>query len=120
LTRSSQRGNPIRVRPDAILHHVIRKTQSSKVGAYSQGPLAPRCTKTDEVLHVTAIVEEFFGTQPLDDLADDRRTVALLEQFPAQIIGCVIAPGQAIERRYSGGTRIERVYFWARQGFTPL
>ena len=113
-------GNPIAVRPDAILHHVIRKTQFSKVDAYPQGPLAPRCPKNDEVLHVAAIVEEFFGMQPLDDLADDCRIVALLEQFPAQVLGGVIASGHAIERRYSGGTRIERVYFRARQGFTPL
>ncbi len=120
MARFSQLGNPIAVRPDAILHHVIRKTQFSKVDAYPQGPLAPRCPKTDEVLHVAAIVEELFGMQPLDDLADDCRIVALREQLPAQILGCVIASGQAIQRRYSGRTRIERVDFRTRQGFMPL
>ena len=113
-------GDPIAVRPDAILHHVIRKTQFSKVGAHPEGPLAPRCTKTDEVLHVAAIVEEFFGTQPIDDVADDRRIVALIEQFPAQILGCMIAPRQPIQRSDSGGTRIQRVYFRTGQGSTPL
>jgi hypothetical protein len=116
--------NPIAVRLDAILDQLIRQAYFSKVRAHPKGPLAPRRVKTDVTLHVAAIIQEFFGPQPLDRLADDCRIVTFIDQLPAQFFRCVVAARQRVEGRHAGGPGIERVYDrpyrLANQGVTLL
>jgi len=76
--------------------------------------------KTNEVLHVAAIIDEFFGQEARDHGVGHWWIVTLLEQFAAQILRCVVAPRQCIQRRHAGGARVERIYPRAGQGITPL
>ena len=60
-----------------------------------------------EVFHVAVIIEELLGTQPLESLTDDVGIVAAIQQLALQFQGCVVAPGQRIERSRPGSLRIE-------------
>jgi hypothetical protein len=47
--------------------------------------------KTNEIIHVTAIIEQVFREQALYDAGDHSRLAALVKQFPCQFHGSVVA-----------------------------
>ena len=84
------------------------------------GSMAARGMISHEVLQVAAIVEQLLGNETLDELIDERRIVALVDQLFAQFCGGVVAPRQGIQRRHPRGARIERVDLAAAGYVRPL
>jgi hypothetical protein len=99
-------ADPVAECTHGLLDQRVRKTQLLQVSSDSNGTLAPRGAKPDEILDEAAIVDEAFRAQPLDEFADDSGVEASLQQSTAQIPGRVITAGQAVQRRRPCGARI--------------
>jgi hypothetical protein len=76
--------------------------------------------KTDKIFHITPIVEQFLGAQGIEQERDDRSIVTLLVKLSAQILGCIVAPRQGVERENPRRASILGLYAPASQGVTPL
>ena len=76
--------------------------------------------KGHKIFHIAPIVEQFLGAQGVEHGRNDRCIVTLLDQLEPQILGCVIAPRQRVEREDSRRAGVQGLYASASQGVTPL
>ena len=111
---------PVRVSGDIFLDILSLQAVPVQVQAHAQRSLAPGGMKTDEIFHITPVVEQFLGAQGIDGEGHDVSIVTLLEELAAQIRGGVIAPRQRIERENPCRASVLGLCGQANQGVTPL
>jgi len=110
-----QLRHPVRIGIDACLGLRIQHAPLAQFGAHPIGPVAARRLVGNKILQIAAVVDQFLRAQPLDQRSDHSQIVTLVEQLTAQLVGCMVAPRQRIERRDPGCARIERLYLAAAQ-----
>jgi len=120
LPRFSQLHNPVGKAVETFLDQGSLQAVPAQFGPHPDRSMAPSRMIGHEILGVAPVIEQFLGTQGLEQRCDDRRIVTLLEQLTAQIPGSVVAAGERIESRRACRPRIERLYLAADQGATPL
>ena len=111
---------PVGVGGDIFLDILPLQPVPAQFRAHAKRSLAPGSMKTDKIFHITPIVEQFLGAQGIEQERDDRSIVTLLVKLSAQILGCVVAPRQGIERENPRRASILGLYAPASQGVTPL
>ncbi len=112
--------NPLGIGVQAFLDQRPLHAVPAQIRSHAKRPLTPRRMIGHEVLDVPPVIEQFFGAQRIQQRRHDRCIVTLLEQFSAQILGCVVAARQRVERRHAGRAGIEWLDRPATQGVTPL
>ena len=83
---------PIGVSGDIVLDILSLQAVPAQFRSHAKRSLAPGSMKTDEIFHITPIVEQFLGAQGVQEERDDHGIVTLLVKLSAQILGCVVAP----------------------------
>src|SRR5580692_7698453 len=111
---------PVGVGGDIFLDILPLQAVPAQIRAHAKRSLTPGSMKTDKIFHITPIVEQFLGAQRIEQERDDPGIVTLLVKFSAQILGCVVAPRQRVERENPCRASILGLYAPASQGVTPL
>jgi hypothetical protein len=120
LLRLAQLQNPLGKGVETLLDQCPLQAVPAQIGAYPERSLAPRRMISHEVFRVAPIIEQFFRAQRIEQRCNDRYIVTLLEQLTAQILGCVVAASERVERRRPSRARVEGFDLLATQGVTPL
>src|ERR1035441_1541398 len=76
LPRLSQLLDPVGISLNACLDRLALHSELAQIGAHPLRPLAARRAKGHEVLEKAAIIQQFLGAQPLDQLGHNGRIVA--------------------------------------------
>ena len=83
MSCASQLRNPVGKGVETFLDKNSLQAVPAQLGTHAQRSLTPRGMIGHEVLRVTPVIEQFFALQRVEQRCDDRRIVALLEQFTA-------------------------------------
>ena len=92
----------------------------AQIRSHAKRTLAPGSMQGHEIFHITPIVEQFLGAQTIEQRRNDRCIVALLDQFEPQVLGCIIAPRQRVERENPRRAGVQGQEWPSNQGVTPL
>ena len=103
LPRGSQLLEPVGVGREIVLDGGPLQAVPAQFRSHAKRPLASGGMIGDEILHVAPIVEQLFGAQRIEQERHDAGIESLLQEFKAQILRCVVAPRQRVERESPGG-----------------
>ena len=112
--------NPVGKGVETFLDQDALQAVPAQISPDAQRSLTPRRVVGDEVLGIAPVIEQFFGAQRVEQRRHHRCIVTLLEQFTAQILGCMVAPRERVESRRPCRAGVEWLYPGAAQGVTPL
>ena len=83
LLRLSQMHKPVRKGVEVLLDQRPFQAVAAQIGTYAERPMTSRGMVGHEIRRIAPIVEQFFGTQRIEQRRHDHRIVTFLEQFTA-------------------------------------